>query len=209
MNTLKRDLQKCLPSSGFFLFHDIESKCSKNSEKKEVKCEVVEFDHVYETNDDADFKSETVDNFSLPLNEFYIISQDTFKDMVDKYVVNISLTDEEIRHIEYSTRDQQSSNLWWEYRKEKLTASNFYIAAVNKVEPSKKIKSLFFSSVKTSSRKHGIANESVALTEYVTLLTSQSVTVNLVQPGLILSKSHPFLGASLDTIVTNVENLET
>ena len=45
MNTLKRDLQKCLPSSGFFLFHDIESKCSKNSEKKEVKCEVVEFDH--------------------------------------------------------------------------------------------------------------------------------------------------------------------
>ena len=87
--------------------------------------------------------------FPCLLNEFYIISQDTFKDMVDKYVVNISLTDEEIRHIEYSTRDQQSSNLWWEYRKEKLTASNFYIAAVNKVEPSKKIKSLFFSSVKT------------------------------------------------------------
>ena len=56
--------------------------------------------------------------------------------------------------------------------------------------------------------KHGIANESVALTEYVTLLTCQSVTVNLVQPGLVLSKSHPFLGASLDSIVTNVDNLE-
>ena len=28
--------------------------------------------------------------------------------------------------------------------------------------------------------KHDIANESVALEEYVTLLTSQSVTVNLV-----------------------------
>ena len=62
--------------------------------------------------------------------------------MVDKYVANISLTDvsisltdEEIKDIEYSTRGQQSSNLWWEYRKEKLTASNFYIAAVNKVEP--------------------------------------------------------------------------
>ena len=57
--------------------------------------------------------------------------------------------------------------------------------------------------------KHGIANESVPLTEYVTLLTSQSVTVNLVQPGLILSKSHPFFGASLDSVVTNVDNLET
>ena len=60
--------------------------------------------------------------------------------MFDKYVVDISLIDEEIKHIEYSTRGQQSSNLWWEYRKGKLTASNFYIAAVYKVEPSKKIK---------------------------------------------------------------------
>ena len=57
--------------------------------------------------------------------------------------------------------------------------------------------------------KHAIANESVALREYVTLLTSQSVAVNLVQPGLILSKSHPFLGALYDSIVTKVDNLET
>ena len=58
---------------------------------------------------------------------------------------------------------------------------------------------MFYSSVKTSSLKHGIANESVALTEYVTLLTSQSLTVNLVQSGVILSKSHPFLEVSLDS----------
>ena len=147
----------------------------KNSEKEEIECEVVELDHVYEKNDDTDFKIETVDNFPLSFNEFYDISQDSFKDMVDKYVVNISITDEEIKHIECSTRGQQSSNLWWVYRKEKLTASNFYIAAVNKVEPSTKIKSLFYSSVKTSSMKHSIANESVALTKYVTLLTRQSL----------------------------------
>ena len=39
----------------FFLFHDIESKCPKNSEEEEIECEVVEFDHetnVYETNHD-------------------------------------------------------------------------------------------------------------------------------------------------------------
>ena len=57
--------------------------------------------------------------------------------------------------------------------------------------------------------RYRITNESVALTEYVTLLTTQSVAVNLVQPGRILSKSHPFLGASFDSIVTNVDNLET
>ena len=56
---------------------------------------------------------------------------------------------------------------------------------------------------------YGIANENVALKEYVTLFTSQSVTINVVQLGLILSKSHAFLGASLDSIVTNVDNLET
>ena len=57
--------------------------------------------------------------------------------------------------------------------------------------------------------KHGIANEIVALTEYLYSLTTQSVTINLVQPGLILSKSHPFPGASLDSIVKNVDNFET
>ena len=72
----------------------------------------------------------------MPFNEFCDISQDSFKDMVDKYAVNILLTDEEIKHIEYSTRGQQYSSLWWEHRNEKFTASNFCIAAVSKVEPS-------------------------------------------------------------------------
>ena len=212
MNTLKIGCQKCLLSSGFCSFHDSEQKCPKNSEKEEIKCEIVEFDHetnVYERNDYTDFKIETVDHFPLPFNEFHDISQDSFKDIVNKQVANVSLTDDEIKHVKYSTRRQQSSNLWWKYRKEKLTESNFIIAAVNKIDPSKKIKSLFHPSVKTSSMKHGIANEqSIALTEYGTLLTSQSVTANLVQPGLISSKSYPFLKASRNSIVTNVDNRE-
>ena len=59
--------------------------------------------------------------------------------MAGKYVDDISLTDEEIKNVEYPTRGQQSSNLWWEYGRKKLTASNFYIAAANKVEPVKTI----------------------------------------------------------------------
>ena len=58
----------------FFLFHEIESKCSKNSEKEETVCEVVEFHHIYETSEDTDFKIETIDKFPLPFNEFYDIS---------------------------------------------------------------------------------------------------------------------------------------
>ena len=44
---------------------------------------------------------ETVDNFPLPSKEFYEIWQDSFTDMVNKHVVNILLTGEEIKHTEY------------------------------------------------------------------------------------------------------------
>ena len=39
------------------LFHEIQSKCSKHNEKEEIECEIVIFHHVYETNDDTDFKN--------------------------------------------------------------------------------------------------------------------------------------------------------
>ena len=56
MNTLKRELQKSLPFIGFFfLFHDSQSKCSKNDEKEEIEFEVVETVHGYETNYNTDF----------------------------------------------------------------------------------------------------------------------------------------------------------
>ena len=57
-------------------------KCSKNSENEEIECEVVDVDHVYEKNNDTDFKIETIDNFSFLFNEFDDISQDSFKNMV-------------------------------------------------------------------------------------------------------------------------------
>ena len=52
-------------SQWIFLFHDIESKCPKNSEKEQTECEVVKFDYVCE---DTEFKIESTDNFPLPFN---------------------------------------------------------------------------------------------------------------------------------------------
>ena len=89
--------------------------------------------------------------------------------MADKYVVDMSLSGKGIKHIDYLTRGQKYSNLWYEYRKEKLTVANFYISAVNRAEVSKKIRSSFCSTVKISSIRHGITNESVVLTKYVSL----------------------------------------
>ena len=40
---------------------------------------------MHKTNNDTDFKIETVDNFPLPSKNFYEIWQDTFTDMVNKH----------------------------------------------------------------------------------------------------------------------------
>ena len=80
MNILKETFKSVYLPVHFFWFHDIESRCSKNSEREKIECEVVEFDLAYETNDDKDFKIETIDSFPLPFNELYDIPQDSFKD---------------------------------------------------------------------------------------------------------------------------------
>ena len=106
-----------------------------------IWCEVVEFDHGNEAIDNTDFQIETAVNFPMLFNEFYDISQDSFKDMVD-----INWLRNQTSWIFYPGSTIFKS-LWWEYRKEKLTASNFRIAVINKVEPNKKLNSLFYSSV--------------------------------------------------------------
>ena len=78
----------------------------------------------------------------------------------------MTITVDDIKRIELETRGQQSTDMWWHYRKEKLTASNFYNAAVTQVEPSNKIKSLFYSSVHTAGMSHGVENERSALLCY-------------------------------------------
>ena len=40
----------------FFLFHEIQFRCSKNNEKEKIECEVAEFDHGFEINDSTSFQ---------------------------------------------------------------------------------------------------------------------------------------------------------
>ena len=75
---------------------------------------------------------------SLSFNEFYDISSNLFIEMVDFYVDSQTVSNSEVSEIEKCTRGQASSQHWWDHRKERLTASKFYTAAVNTVEPSKK-----------------------------------------------------------------------
>ena len=101
---------------------------------QDIYCEEVPFDGTdnFET-DDIQEPSLTCIQF----NEFYDISQACFKEMVDIYVDSMSITFAEISEVEKNTRGQISSEHWWNYGKERLTASKFYSAEVNTVEPSK------------------------------------------------------------------------
>ena len=56
--------------------------------------------------------------------------------------------------------------------------------------------------------RHGIVNESAALSEYISLLTTQPVKEKLVQPGLILSNLYPFVGTLLNPTVKIVCHLD-
>ena len=103
---LGNDLQNCLLSSGLFLFYDIESKCSRNSEKEEIEYEVVKFIMYMKQMMTLTVKLKLLIIFPYLLMNFMIFHKILFKDMIDKYVVNISLTDEEIKRIEEKKNSQ-------------------------------------------------------------------------------------------------------
>ena len=86
--------------------------------------------------------------------------------MVDFYI-DSPVSNSEVSEIEKCTRGQASSQHWWDHRKERLTASMFYTAAVNTVEPPKKINSILYSKLNLSSTRHGIQYENEALKKYI------------------------------------------
>ena len=52
-------------SSGFFFyFMTFSQNVQKNNEEEETECEVVRFDHVYQKNDDTDFRIEMPISFA-------------------------------------------------------------------------------------------------------------------------------------------------
>ena len=89
-----------------------------------------------------------------------------------------------------------------EQRKYRITASNFYSAAVNRVEPSSKLKSMFYSPFHSASTNHGNKFEGHVRDLYCKALYEKGYNVNVEEVGLKVSQSRPYLGASLDGIVS-------
>ncbi|KAI8514873.1 hypothetical protein Bbelb_074640 [Branchiostoma belcheri] len=149
--------------------------------------------------------SSTPPNSSLPFNDHYDFSNNTFTEMMDTYMNTTTLTKTEQLIIEQQTRGQSSSPMWMETRKTKLTASNFKAAISCAVEPSNKIRAMLYNSFSTAATEYGNNNEAAAVEEYVNGIQEEFPGAYCEEVGLILSMERPWLGASVDRIVRKDE----
>ena len=185
LKALKTELAEALPNSGFFGFHEISEPA--DSALTEAAASSPEHPFFYE---------------SISFNEYYDISTSSFKEMMDSYCQNTTLSQEEISNIEKTTHGQASNDDWKKHRMYRITASNFYSAAVNSVEPSSKLNSMFYKSFTSAATCHGQKHEAHVKELYIMLLKDKGINAQVSEVGLQLSSSFPYLGASLDGVVT-------
>ena len=182
---LTSKLSSLIPNSCYFGFHDKETSISLPNQPT--------------TSSSKDFELSDSDS---AFSDFYDISTSSFKEMMDICCQNMSATPEEIRAIEQSTSGKSLNKKWMEQREYRITASNFYSAAVNRVEPSSKLKSMFYSPFHSASTNYGNKFEGHVRDLYCKALYEKGYNVNVEEVGLKVSQSRPYLGASLDGIVS-------
>ena len=118
----------------------------------------------------------------------------------------VTVTSEEARSIEENTRDQSSSNLWFQQRAGRVTTSRLKAATRTDVkEPSKSlIRSIcYLESTQFGSKATtwGCAHEKDARIEYMSVMTNRHPDFSLSVSGLVVNPAWPFLGASPDGII--------
>eukprot|EP00795_Rhopilema_esculentum_P004939 gene4939-21279_t len=204
LEILKSKLSSLIPNSCFFGFHDkaTHEQAGQNelsSPNEQLSLEIV-------SSLDAPYESADVELLELsdssPFSDIYDISCNPFKEMMDIFCDNFNLTKDEVDAIEKSTGGQSSNEEWKQQRKYRITASNFYSAAVNTVEPSSKLKSMFYATFTSASTNHGNRFESHVRDLYKKTMIDQGFPINVAEVGLKVSHTEPYLAASLDGIIS-------
>ncbi|KAI8498001.1 hypothetical protein Bbelb_239450 [Branchiostoma belcheri] len=174
LSTLQDTLRNSLPNSMFHLFHDdIEDNTPETHEPPQ------------------------------PFSDTYDIASEQFQQMIHHKMTSMTISDQQRNDIEQKTRGQSTSSTWMETRKEKLTASNFGPAITCRVEPSKKLHPMLYSNFTTAATAFGNKNEEVAVEKYVKTKRASDPQTTCKEVGLLVSKDRPWLGASLDRLVTD------
>ena len=125
----------------------------------------------------------------------------------------LKVTKEQQSLLMEKTINQNSSNIWFQHRKDRIAASNFK-SAVSKVKDNNvinnphKSKSLikkicgYCAQVQSKATSWGINNEQVALKKYLNINKQLHKTFKFKMAGFYTSLLWPFLGASPDALVS-------
>ena len=70
------------------------------------------------------------------------------------------------------------------------------------MEPSNELKSIVYSNFTTDGTQYGIRSEAKAVNLYIREVKKDGIDVTVEEIGLPLSKDKPYMGASIDRIVT-------
>ena len=132
-------------------------------------------------------------------NELMKASLDVFQ--------GLTISSEEVEHLEESTRLQSCSPVWSQQRLGRITASNFRKVQQAKIEqPSISLmKTLLhkqtFNHNKVPSLQWGISNKEQARKEYLKLAEAEHINFEYHECGLHVNPGFPHLGATPDGII--------
>jgi len=118
---------------------------------------------------------------------------------------SLSVDENQIAQIEQNTQKQSQSDEWKDCRKYRFTASRF-----QKVKQRQKQHDTFATSqmyppdLNNKYVQHGRRFESVALLEYEKAMKARNMPVVVLASGLVISQSHPILGATPDAKIIDV-----
>ncbi|XP_023211357.1 uncharacterized protein LOC111614206 isoform X2 [Centruroides sculpturatus] len=125
-------------------------------------------------------------------------------ELENKLINEIKLTKQDIQLVESQTRDQANEDLWWKYRKGRLTASLFGRILRCKTAHKSIVKDVmqYQEEPHANSIEWGKKNESVAKSLFVQRMLPLHSNFQLSSTGLFIDEAQSFLAATPDGLVT-------
>lgn len=119
---------------------------------------------------------------------------------------NLSISSEQARKLEESTRKQSQSKLWFKYRAGRVTASQFKAAVHTDItQPSQSlIKQICYPEshrATSEAQEWGLKHEKTARDIYCSAVEKKHLNFTIELRGLVVHPEHPHLGASPDGVV--------
>ena len=118
----------------------------------------------------------------------------------------ITVTEQQAMQVESKTKLQANSRLWYQMRAGRITASRLKVACrTNPAQPSISLIMAVchpeMSKFKTVATNWGCENEKVAISRHLSISLKRHHKFQVRECGFFICTSHPFIGASPDSVV--------